>query len=1057
MAYANERYAYNSDSVTEWKINEDDYYAYQQPLLTNFQGPQYRIVKKRRKRRRNNRKPIYVHARIPHIKPLIIEETEENLDDESLSSEEDEETELMTQDGDQHSVNLFLTLTKDALHKQYNKLEKKQAKRVKELENIARNIQKLNKYRKEVHSLEKKNQQMEQQMEHMDQSSTSSINEGTTTNNNENTTSTLENGSPSLKNAPKPIVTSPKTTPSAQQGNKRKLLIQQPYLINPPKYWAKKNKPKKVKKKVQQLPHFTNYPDSGSSEPEYYSNRYMQPLATLTIPHIPIRRKKKSKRKRMVFSEGNPNYVRPIVTHHGGMKQLSLSAAAAEKRKRAKLVRAYQKQKTKLQDLKLALQLSKKEASYYYSDVLYQKTPNDIMYDFIEEEEDMEEDDMPTPTDHHRVNATNYMNHYMLNSPKSMKKRVTQEPPEYLTIYSPTRAMKRRDSLLDIDASPGTDSESSQVYFEADDSIKYSSDHSISRVIEPPTPMAQVSTQSMTSSQLDSLSDTADVSDEDDKLTSDDEVKKSSSDTSQGSVLVDDEEEDEDGIPFANNGLSPSKNRVGVDTIHAEVNKVIDHFNENLGFLYVILKQLYHIKDNNSRMECYKFFQGLAKQHLKTKEEWKEDDKSSSSSSDSSDDQLTRKYKNLLSSLNVKLQQIVYKQRATSLNQTNQAMFNYVDLKELSKDMLLLVSHWVPNATIELLHSMNEVIMKYQDCVAQMCREDIVKEVLDILYEDMVYNRLLQNVQNSYQEDITQAMKKISALEHQRDVDIDNLNRDRLARLRAGNPYPSSHSQMNSQVESIIHAHQQKQMSHENDDDEEEEEVFDYQENQLEEDETTTDDPESPADEFRPPITDDDEEEQLDSMKMYAQRHADREPLFNRSIQDELNASLELTQREIEALESEDPTTLANKVIEESMQKSFDQVPSFHMQLHDDDDEFQEVTLDDLPTVYDDLSEDKTIVDQPEAVRQEASQNENVLRDGHDHLAGDDANLPSPTHFLFRSPVPARSPNTMMAASIDPELREKQETLLRTMSPTMASEFPDALRHLLEKYQPVVE
>lgn len=350
--------------------------------------------------------------------------------------------------------------------------------------------------------------------------------------------------------------------------------------------------------------------------------------------------------------------------------------------------------------------------------------------------------------------------------------------------------------------------------------------------------------------------------------------------------LDEDDEEDEDGAPFTQKfNESLDQDKIGQETIFQEINFLIQHFKENLGFLFVILRELRKISSYETRLACLRFFETIKfsnqetvsgrsrkfdvskkssiershkEKQKKTKTESSESFESDQSESsqeiststetphpptiseikkiaqpipdeetseeDDDDDEVetnsnvdasnedetefedvevsldektdisetsesdidsqTAKSKDLLELLNLKLISLVYDRHTTKQNYSSKF------LTQLSRDILLTISRHVPTATVELLESVHESIMNYSNQNIISCRDDLIQDVLDMLYDETIFNKLVSNVDSAYKEDIAAMKNRLNSLKKQRKNDIEKLKNDRLARLRAGNPYP---------------------------------------------------------------------------------------------------------------------------------------------------------------------------------------------------------------------------------------------------------------------------
>eukprot|EP00818_Percolomonas_sp_WS_P008517 CAMPEP_0117450444 /NCGR_PEP_ID=MMETSP0759-20121206/8471_1 /TAXON_ID=63605 /ORGANISM="Percolomonas cosmopolitus, Strain WS" /LENGTH=1318 /DNA_ID=CAMNT_0005242965 /DNA_START=262 /DNA_END=4214 /DNA_ORIENTATION=+ len=386
--------------------------------------------------------------------------------------------------------------------------------------------------------------------------------------------------------------------------------------------------------------------------------------------------------------------------------------------------------------------------------------------------------------------------------------------------------------------------------------------------------------------------------------------------------LDDDEEEDEDGLPFTTSTNQQEsqlfdQDKIGQETILQEVEYLMQQFKENLGFLFVILRELRNVNNYETRLACLKFFEscrmpqqtivgGLfpvsqhaevatnqrftrptptlqtsskstieesqSKKRLRSNsnvsepsdsetsgpvssrnktsrssstssssafnqrrpstseinkiakqmpdeetsddeddeeeedetssngstsngddatedddEDDEEDEDNSEGSDNSEDDNVdsqTAKSKDLLETLNLKLISLVYDRECSKTIYTSKF------LTQLSRDVLLTVSRFVPTATVELLESLHDSVMNYSGQNIISCRDDLIQDVLDMLYDETIFNRLMSNIDTSYKEDIAAMKSRLNSLKKQRKEDIDKLKNDRLARLKAGNPYP---------------------------------------------------------------------------------------------------------------------------------------------------------------------------------------------------------------------------------------------------------------------------
>lgn len=99
-------------------------------------------------------------------------------------------------------------------------------------------------------------------------------------------------------------------------------------------------------------------------------------------------------------------------------------------------------------------------------------------------------------------------------------------------------------------------------------------------------------------------------------------------------------------------------------------------------------------------------------------------------------------------------------------------------------------------------------------CNLQAFKEDLVQDVLDVLYDEWFFDKLVHSVDASYQNEMDELKHKLYMLQRQRSDDMDHLQQKRSARLKSGITYPKSPkkaSPSNSNNNTIVNIHYDQQ------------------------------------------------------------------------------------------------------------------------------------------------------------------------------------------------------------------------------------------------------
>jgi hypothetical protein len=117
------------------------------------------------------------------------------------------------------------------------------------------------------------------------------------------------------------------------------------------------------------------------------------------------------------------------------------------------------------------------------------------------------------------------------------------------------------------------------------------------------------------------------------------------------------------------------------------------------------------------------------------------------------------------------------------------AVFDEANLSRLCLDIFNLVGKAIPNATSELLSSIHKLLKLYVGTRVDLYRDDLIKDTLDILQDELVFNRVVDTIDRSYREDIHDLNSKLNQLQKKRAEDIENLRQNRILSLKA-DTYP---------------------------------------------------------------------------------------------------------------------------------------------------------------------------------------------------------------------------------------------------------------------------
>jgi len=111
-------------------------------------------------------------------------------------------------------------------------------------------------------------------------------------------------------------------------------------------------------------------------------------------------------------------------------------------------------------------------------------------------------------------------------------------------------------------------------------------------------------------------------------------------------------------------------------------------------------------------------------------------------------------------------------------------------IQSLCREIKGILSVSVPNLEGDFSEIIKEIISKFEGEEIKQCRNDVIQDLLDTIYEELLFGQLVESINKSYNQDIEDMKQKLQALEKQRIEDIKDLHRKRYLRLKSGDFYP---------------------------------------------------------------------------------------------------------------------------------------------------------------------------------------------------------------------------------------------------------------------------
>jgi hypothetical protein len=255
-----------------------------------------------------------------------------------------------------------------------------------------------------------------------------------------------------------------------------------------------------------------------------------------------------------------------------------------------------------------------------------------------------------------------------------------------------------------------------------------------------------------------------------------------------------------------------------------------------LAFVFIVLRELNFVKTNRSRVEILDLFANLRRRQDEDSIRQQQDmisdmDESTTSDMDeSTTSQLvepsTTQQSVTTPALDSEVNSVTSSQFSIDTNSTKQdqnimqmmtqklyklvdstfddiGTFDESNLSRLCLDIFDLVRQAIPSATTELLSSIHKLLKLYTSTSVMQYRDDLIKDTLDIIQDELVFNRVVETIDHSYQEDIFDLNSKLSQLQKKRAEDIENLRQNRIVSLKSDSYPLLFHQQQDTSMESI--------------------------------------------------------------------------------------------------------------------------------------------------------------------------------------------------------------------------------------------------------------
>lgn len=138
-----------------------------------------------------------------------------------------------------------------------------------------------------------------------------------------------------------------------------------------------------------------------------------------------------------------------------------------------------------------------------------------------------------------------------------------------------------------------------------------------------------------------------------------------------------------------------------------------------------------------------------------------------------------------LKELNLKLIQLI----DAKYEKMGLTSFTEESLADSCNEIVDLIKASFGNVSNDLLDNIQESIFKYRDLDVNSHKEDLVKDICDILYDEVFHNVVISYIQEAYDKDIVLLKSKINELEKQKHRDVKKLKEKRGYTMK-GDLYP---------------------------------------------------------------------------------------------------------------------------------------------------------------------------------------------------------------------------------------------------------------------------